>query len=264
VHFAFVFFSLPFYLILFLPIIFGFIFGFITLVFVHLSGGNGSLGKVRGHVALKVEVSQLLALLELKKRLQLGIRVDATAVLLVLKVVVADVGVDLTSNLGSGHLGTVGLAEELSQLLGNGGGLHEARGGAVANLAALLGAGLLGSAKLLDGVALKCAKLRAERGSKGDNLLQLGRDGGELRGDDGLSGGGAGVLGGNSSVVGSRGGRSSNGLLGSLGGLGLLSLLGGLNHLGGGSGSRGRGNSGIACGLRSLSHRIYVCLYIHY
>ena len=86
-----------------------------------LSTGNDSRlasgGKVGGHVALKVEVSQLLALLELKKGLQLGIRVDATAVLLVLQVVVADVSVNLASHLSSGHLSTIGLSEELRKLL---------------------------------------------------------------------------------------------------------------------------------------------------
>jgi len=132
---------------------------------------------VGGHVALQVEVGELLALLQLKKRLQLGIGVDATAVLLVLQAVVADVGVDLASHLGPSHLGTVGLAKKLGQLLGNGGGLHEAGGGAVANLATLLGAGLLGSANLLDGVTLKRAELGAESGSEGNNLLQLGRNG---------------------------------------------------------------------------------------
>jgi len=146
-----------------------------------LNNANGDRlcggGKVGGHVALKVEVGELLTLLQLEQRLELGVRVDATAVLLVLKVVVADVGVDLASDLGPGHLGTVGLAEKLGQLLGNEGGLHEAGGGTVANLAALLGAGLLGSANLLDGVTLKRAELGAESGSEGNNLLQLGRNG---------------------------------------------------------------------------------------
>jgi len=138
---------------------------------------------MRGHVALQVEVGELLALLQLKKILELGIGVDTATVLLVLQVIGADVRVNLASDLGSGHLGTVALAKKLGQLLGNGGGLHKAGGGAVSNLAALLGAGLLRSAQLLDGIALKGTELGAERGSKCNNLMQLGGNGGKLGSD---------------------------------------------------------------------------------
>ena len=207
------------------------------------SGNSGNRlagsGKVGGHVALKVEVSELLALLELEQGLQLGIGVDATTVLLVLQVVVADVGVDLTSDLGSGHLRAVGLSEKIGQLLGDEGGLHEPRRSTVADLAALLGAGLLGSANLTDRVALKGAKLGAKSGGKCNNLLQLGSDGCKLRSNGGLNG----RNNGNRSVGGSVGGSGNNGNGFSRGsrGLGSLGLLGSLHNLGGSGGSGGSG-----------------------
>ena len=216
----------------------------------HLGSGNGSLGKVRGHVALKVEVSQLLALLELKKRLQLGIRVDATAVLLVLQVVVADVGVDLAGDLSPGHLSAIGLSKELRQLLRNEGGLDKAGGGAVANLAALLGTGLLSSANLLDGVALKDAKLGTKSGGKSNHLLQLGGNGSKLRSNCGVSGGGGRLSG--RRITGSGSGGSNGGCCSGLGLLGSLGLLGGLGNLGGrGSRSRGSGSGRRSGGSRS-------------
>ena len=223
-----------------------------------------------GHVALQIEVGELITLLQLKQRLELGVGVDAATVLLVLQRVGADVGVDLASDLGSGHLGTVGLAKKLGQLLGNGGGLHEAGGGAVADLAALLGAGLLGSAQLLDGMALKAAELGTKRGSKGNHLLQLGRNGCELSRNEGISGRNNGLLG---SGVGNR--RSSRGNNGngrsrdrgrrcsssSLGGLGCL------NHLHGYSRSRIRsrgGSGGSRRGLSRLGHCVCVCGIVLY
>ena len=198
-----------------------------------------------GHVALQIEVGELITLLQLKQRLELGVGVDAATVLLVLQRVGADISVDLASNLGSGHLGTVGLAKKLGQLLGNGGGLHEAGGGAVADLAALLGTGLLGSAQLLHGMALKAAELGTKRGGKGNHLLQLGRNGCELSRNEGISGRNNGLLG--SGVGNSRGNNGNGGSRRSrsrsrsrLGGLGCL------NHLHGSrirSSSRGSGSS---------------------
>jgi hypothetical protein len=167
-------------------IVFGFYFVLHDAALGSGSGSGGgsncldSSGKVGRHVPLKVEVSEFLALLQLEKRLQLGVRVDAATVLLVLQVVVADVGVDLAGHLGSSHLGTVGLAKKLGQLLGNEGGLHETGRSTVANLAALLGAGLLSSAQLLDGVALQGTEFGTKRSSKCNNLLQLGGNGGKL------------------------------------------------------------------------------------
>ena len=208
------------------------------------SGDNGNRlagsGKVGGHVALKVEVSELLALLELEQGLQLGIGVDATAVLLVLQVVVADVGVDLASDLGPGHLRAVGLSEKIGQLLGDEGGLHKTRGSTVADLAALLGAGLLSSANLTDRVALKGAKLGAKSGGKCNNLLQLGSDGSKLRSNGGLNGRNNGGVGGRS-VGGS--GNNGSGFNRSSRGLGSLGLLGSLHDLGRGSSSSGSGRS---------------------
>jgi len=234
-----------------------------------LSSGNGGRlagsGEVGGHVALKVEVSQFLALLKLEQGLQLGVGVNATAVLLVLQVVVADVSVDLASDLGPGHLSAVGLSKKLRQLLGNEGGLHKARGGTVADLATLLCTGLLRSAELLDGVALQGAQLRSKSGGKGNHLLQLGRNGSKLRSNGGLNGRNNGGVSGSRSVGCS--GNNGSGFNRSSRGLGSLGLLGSLDNLGGcrssngsgrscGSGSgRGGGGSGRRSGgLSRLSH----------
>ena len=229
---------------------------FMVFIMVHaldLSSGNSDGlaggGKVGGHVALKVEVSELLTLLELEKGLQLGIGIDATAVLLVLQVVVADVSVDLASDLSPGHLGAIGLSEKVRQLLGNGSGLHKTRGSAVANLAALLSTGLLSSADLLDSVALEGTKLGTKSTGKSNNLLQLGRNGSKLRSNGRVSGGG---IGGRSIAGSGSNGGSGNWSSGGLGLLGSLGFLGGLHNLGGcGNGSGSRSGSGSGSGRRS-------------
>ena len=81
---------------------------------------------MRGHETLQVEVGQLITVLELEELLQLGIGQDATTVVLVLQLVVANVGVDLASNLGPGHFRTAALAKEGSKLIGNQGRLDKA------------------------------------------------------------------------------------------------------------------------------------------
>ena len=91
----------------------------------------GRGGKVGGHEALQVEVRELVVILELEQLLQLGVGQNAAAVVLVLKLVVADVGVDFAGDFGSCHLGAVALAEKSGQLVGNEGGLHEPGGLAV-------------------------------------------------------------------------------------------------------------------------------------
>jgi hypothetical protein len=183
-------------------------------------------GKMGGHVALQVEVGELLTLLQLEEGLELGIGVDAATVLLVLQVVVANIGVDLAGHFGSSHLGTIGLSQKLGQLLGNEGGLHKARRGAVSDLATLLGTGLLRGANLLDGMALKDAKLGSESASKSNHLLQLGRNGSKLGCNDRIGGRNR------SNVGGSVGGNNRWNRGSGLGLLGLLGLLGSLGGLG--------------------------------
>ena len=93
---------------------------------------------MRAHVALEVEVGKLIGLLKLEKLGELGIRVDLATVLLILKIVGADVLVDLTGHLSAGHLSTSVLAEEGSELTTDKGGLDKTTRAAVASLALAL------------------------------------------------------------------------------------------------------------------------------
>ena len=219
------------------------------------SGYSGSrLGEVSSHVLLKVEVSQLLALLQLQKLKKLGVRVDLATVVLVLKLLGANVGIDLASDLSAGKNASLRLAEEGSELVGDQSGLHESRRSAVSvGLATLVG--LIRGTKLAGVLALKLVDLRADRSKKGLSALKLGKDAavkssGNRAVDLGNRGGGIGALNG--------GGRSRNrGGLGSLGSGSLGSSR--LGRLGGGSsnGGCGGGRSGNRGGRRRsrLNHR---------
>lgn len=134
-------------------------------------GGGGEVG---GHETLQVEVSQLITVLQLEKLLQLGIGKNAATIVLVLELVVADVSVDLASNLGPGHLGTVGLAEKSGKLVGNEGGLDKAGRLAIDVLTTLLLGGLAGGAQLALNLTLNAAKLGAKRCKSRHEGLQLG------------------------------------------------------------------------------------------
>ena len=126
-----------------------------------------------GHEPLQVEVGQLITILELEELLQLGIGQDATTVVLVLQLIVANVGVDLASNLGPGHFRPTALAKESGKLVGNQGRLHEAGWLAVDVLAALLLTGLASNTELTLDLALNAPQLRTESRDCGNQGLQL-------------------------------------------------------------------------------------------
>ena len=71
------------------------------------------------HVALEVEIGELIRVLKLKELLKLAVGENATAIGGVLKLVLADVRVNLTSYLCSCHLSSTGLIEESCQFLTN-------------------------------------------------------------------------------------------------------------------------------------------------
>jgi hypothetical protein len=54
---------------------------------VYLSNNSilGSLGKVRAHISLKIEISELVSLLQLQQSSKLGVRVNLATILLILK-----------------------------------------------------------------------------------------------------------------------------------------------------------------------------------
>jgi len=125
------------------------------------------------HVALEVEVSQLIRLLELQELSELGIGVDLATILLVLQIIAANILVDLASHLGAGHLGASGLTEESSKLSTDKSGLDKTAGRAVATLALTLSASLLGVLHLTGPSLLEGLKLTAKTRKKGVNLLHL-------------------------------------------------------------------------------------------
>ena len=144
------------------------------------------------HIALEVEVSQLVLLLQLEQLGKLGIGVDDTSVALVLQAVGVDVGIDLLAHLGSGHLSANGLAEETSKLVADTSGLDEARGLAVASVTALLGGSLLGNLHLARHSLLKGLEIILHSGEETNHLLELGAKLGELGGKSGRGIGGIG------------------------------------------------------------------------
>jgi hypothetical protein len=122
---------------------------------------SGCLRKVARHVLLQVEVSELLTLLNLEQRLQLGVGIDLTTILLILKAVGANVGIDLTSDLCASKLCADRPSKKLGELLRNQGGLNKTGRSTIASLALTLGS-LLGSTHLASNVAFKSSEVAAE------------------------------------------------------------------------------------------------------
>ena len=78
---------------------------------VDLSGDLSldSLGEVRRHISLEIEIGELISLVKLQESSKLGVGVDLATIGLVLELVSADILVDITSNLSASHLGTLSL-----------------------------------------------------------------------------------------------------------------------------------------------------------
>ena len=82
---------------------------FLFIIVLSSCGSNyliACLGKVRRHVLLKVEICELITLLELEKTSKLLVGNNLATIVLVLKLVLTDVRIDLTSDLCASHLGT--------------------------------------------------------------------------------------------------------------------------------------------------------------
>ena len=146
---------------------------FIFFYFIFYLGSLG-LDKVGLQVSLEVKISELITSRELEKSAELGIGVDLATIGLVLKVVGADVAVDLTADIGSGHLSTSGLAEEGGELRADHGGANKARGLAVARALVLAVGNLLGGLVGLDDGLLESLELSLEGGNIGVDLRDLG------------------------------------------------------------------------------------------
>jgi len=210
-------------------------------------GRGVGLDKVVLHKLLEVEVGELILLVNLQELSELGVRVNLAAVALVLETVGLDVGVNLAAHVRARHLRANRLPEEGGQLVADASGLDEARGLAVAIVAALLGRKLLGILHLARDRLLKGLEIVLDRGEEADELLELGVELSHLDrerrgvGDHRIRrGGGRGS--------GRSGGRRRSGLgnalsrrLGSGGGSG-------------GHGSRGGGSNLIGGSLSSSNH----------
>jgi len=149
-------------------------------------GGGGlslracALRKMWAHVALEIEVSKLILLVELKKLTELGISANNAPVLRVLKLVLTNVGIDLARHLRACHLSAVRLTEEGSQLLADLRRLHETAGCAVSSLSLTFLARLerilqLAFRTLLKGANLRrnSSKLAAESSKMGEQLRKI-------------------------------------------------------------------------------------------
>ena len=220
-------------------------------IFIYLlvvGGGNllAELGEVRAHVALEVEVGELITRTNLEERGEGSIRVDLATVLLILEGVGADILVDLASDLGASHLSARALAKEGGELITDEGWLHKTTWGTVANLALASLDALLSSAELTSPSLLETAEVRAEGGELRTDLVELSEELGELILKDrnlrrGSWGGLNNWLGNNRgrSWSGDRSGDGSSGLRSS--GAWLASLLGRSGSRRGYSWSRGSG-----------------------
>jgi hypothetical protein len=217
-----------------------------------LDVGSGDLltelGEVRAHVALEVEVGELILSANLEERSEGGVRVNLTAVILILEGVSADILVDLTGHLSAGHLSALILAKEGGKLITDKGGLHKTTWGAVANLALAALDALLSSAELTSPTLLETTEVRAEGSELRTDLVELSEELSKLiLKDRNLRRGGRGSL---NNWLGNNRDWSRSGGSGGLrsGGARLASLLGR-------SGSRSRSRSGYSwsrgsgCGL---------------
>jgi hypothetical protein len=208
------------------------------------------LGEVGAHVALEVEVGELIGRLELEESSKLLVGVDLASVLLVLEVVRANVLVDVAGNLSPGHLGSRGLVEELGKLVTNERGLDESRGGTVSGLALALDALLLRSLELARPLLLEATVLGLEGRDEGAELLELGEELNRLIGEGRLG------------ILGNGGGDRLNRNSGGLDGLGSLHLLLLRGSGRGGGNNRGRGGRGSSGRLGSRLGHFIIHIYM--
>jgi hypothetical protein len=226
---------------------------FIYIYIYDLRRDSRLLEEVVLHVALKVEISELIGGSEREELGEARIGVDLAAILLVLETLLADVRVDLLGDLRAGHLGSDGLAEELGKLIADASGLDESRRSPVSRRLPLLGV-LLRALELAGEDLLKGLVISLHGSEERRHLLELGAELLDLNGRGGLGGG----LGG--SGLNDDGRRRRNRRRGSSGG-GLLGRAGlGSNGLNRGGGNGGSGGS--SSGLLSRSHHLGIILYI--
>lgn len=135
--------------------------------------GLGFLMEVRAHILLEVKIRQFILGAKVEELGELSIGDNLATILLVLKVVCADVCVDFAGDVGASHLGSLFLIEEGGEFLANWGGLNEATGGAGGALLADL-AGLLHGLNFLIDLLFNVFELVLEGIGLDGELLKLG------------------------------------------------------------------------------------------
>jgi hypothetical protein len=156
-------------------------------LYIYLSSGNRSLEEVVLHELLEVEVGKLIRLGELEKLGKLGVSMDLATILGILKLIGADVGIDLLGDSGSGKKRTLVLSEEKSKLIRDKGWLNKSGRGTVSRSTLFLLRSLLCSLKLLGNNLLKCLELSLEGGCKRSKLVDLLRILGKADADIGFN-----------------------------------------------------------------------------
>jgi hypothetical protein len=127
---------------------------------------------VRAHELLKIEVGKGVSVTKLEKLLELWVRKDDAAIVLVLEVVLADVGSHLLGNISASHEGATITTKEIGKLIADLGWLYEARRSTVALVLVLLGIDLVKNTKLLGNILLKSSDLSAESGKVSTELMK--------------------------------------------------------------------------------------------
>jgi len=132
------------------------------------------------HELLKIEVSELILLADLEELSELSIRVNLSAIGLILKTMALNISIDLLAHLSTRHLSTNGLAKELGKLITDSGGLDEARRLTVAIVASLLRRELLSILHLTGNDLLKSLEIILDRREETNELLKLSIELGHL------------------------------------------------------------------------------------
>jgi len=220
------------------------------------------------HESLKVEVSELIGAIDLEERTELVIGVDLASVFRVLKLVGADIGIDLLANSRAGHLTTRLLSEKGCKLVTDKSGLNKTRGGSVARALLLLGRRLQGGLELAGDNLLESLEITLDGRENTVELLELSTklihllsDRRSIRIDDDLVSKGGGGLNCRDSSINGRDSRLGRGLLGrSL----LRHLCGGLSNRSRNGGSVGGGRLlyGLRCSYHS-KYTLYIVLFLY-
>jgi len=78
-----------------------------------------TLGKVRTHIPLKIEVCEFIVLFQFEQTSEFSVSKNPSPICRILKLVCSNISVDFTSYLCASHLGTVRFSKEFSKLLAN-------------------------------------------------------------------------------------------------------------------------------------------------